>query len=317
MSGLSDAPFFIVGVHRSGTTLLRYMLSSGGRVYIPPESDFIPRYFGRNPSRPLSPRQLDAILRAIFTRYRFVREWEGPPPEKIIFGRNPTPAAFLDTLYRLYAAQHGAVRWGDKTPIYASYIPLLHDLFPQARFIHLIRDGRDVALSMLDKWGRSERHVDLYFAARNWVRRIRQARAAGRQLGPDFYYELTYERLVQAPARELEALCAFLQEEYRPQMAAHHEQARRSVAEGSFHAPVRQPVGADRVARWRQSMPPADLRLFESVAGPLLTELSYPLSGLPPLALREQGRLRVLQVKYVTLQTGRAILQAAGLMPPI
>lgn len=317
MSEPSDTPFFIIGVHRSGTTLLRYMLSSSPRVYIPPESDFIPRFFGRAPHRPLPPRRLKRLLTIIFTQYRFVREWQGPPPDPARFGRQPSPAAFLDTLYRLYAQQRGALRWGDKTPIYASYLPLLDTLFPQARFIHLIRDGRDVALSMLEKWGRSEPHVDIYFTARNWVRRIQQARAAGQRLGPTRYLEMRYEALTAEPERELRALCAFLEEEFHPAMLAHQEQARLDVAAGSFHAPVREPASTARVARWRSALDSADVRLFESVAGPLLAELGYPVSSLPNLTAREQVRLRALQAKYVTLQTGRAVLQQVGLMPPI
>lgn len=317
MSEPSDTPFFIVGVHRSGTTLLRYMLSSSPRVYIPPESDFIPRFFGRSPHDPLTPRRLERVLHLIFTRYRFVREWQGPPPDLASFGPGPTPTAFLDALYGRYAAQRGAVRWGDKTPIYTSYLPLLHTLFPQARFIHLIRDGRDVALSMLEKWGRSELHVDIYFAARNWVRRIRQGQATGHDLGPARYLELRYEELTANPEPTLHALCAFLEEDFHPAMLAHQEQARREVAAGSFHAPVREPANASRVARWRMEMDSADVRLFEHIAGPLLVELDYPLSGLSPLDLREQGRLHALQAKYLALQTGRAVLQRTGIMPPI
>lgn len=319
-SGLAS-PIFIVGVHRSGTTLLRYMLNSSPRLYIPPESDFMPRFFGRHPDRPLNEKQVVALLNTIFTRYRFVGEWQGERPEAAAFLEamaDRSPAAFLITLYSQYAQQNGAVRWGDKTPIYASYVDLLARLFPQAQFVHIIRDGRDVALSMLEKWGEKERHIDIYFTARNWVRRIRQARAAGAHLGPAHYYELRYEALTQNPAGQLQALCQYLGESYLPEMAEPDRLGRARIQPGAFHAAVRRPPNTARVGRWQREMTPADLWLFQRVAGPLLAELDYPLAEVErPAGFSGTGRLLALKAKYEVLQGGRRVLQALGLMPPI
>ena len=320
MHKAGNAPFFIIGVHRSGTTLLRFMLSSSPRLYIPPESDFIPRFFLRHPTRPLNRRKIASLLDIIFDQYRFVRSWEGarPTAEQIMARMEaPTPAAFLDTLYSLYAAQHGAERWGDKTPIYSSYVPLLDVLFPDAQFIHLIRDGRDVALSMLDQWGSKEPHVDIFFTARNWLRRIRAAQAAGRVLGPHRFYELRYESLVQAPEETMRRICGFLGEPFVDAMAEQHRLARKVVAADGFHAPVRQPPSTGRIGRWEREMSTPDLRLFQAVAGPLLYELGYELADAGPMPTAEQIRLAALAAKYGTLQIGRRMLQAAGLMPPI
>ena len=316
----SSNPIFIIGVHRSGTTLLRYMLSSSPRIYIPPESDFIPRFFGRAPLAPLNESRVRKILHIIFTRYRFVKEWQGEPPDPARFFHEmpaPTPAGFLETLYRMYARQYGAVRWGDKTPIYTSYVDLIHRIFPEAQFIHIIRDGRDVALSMLEKWGRREFHIDVYFAARTWVRRIRQARAAGARLGPRLYHELRYEDLVLDPEKELRAICAFLNEPYLPEMAQHHRLARKRIRPGDFHDPVRQPPNPGRVGRWRREMSPADVRLVQRVAGPLLVELGYGLADLGPMSPSERARYAALAGKYLILQSGRRVLQAVGVLPPI
>ncbi len=317
---VTEHPIFIVGVHRSGTTLLRFMLNSNPRIYIPPESDFVPRFFGRDPHRALSQRRITWLLDVIFARYRLVKEWQGPPPDPEEFAAEmaePTAAAFLDTLYSRYARQQGAQRWGDKTPIYASYIDLLAAIFPKAQFVHIIRDGRDVALSMLDKWGEKELHVDLYFAARNWRRRISQAQASGDQLSPDRYYEMRYEALVEDPERELRPLCQFLEESYLPEMAQPQHLGRRQIATGDFHAPVRQPPSTSRVGRWQREMAAADLRLFQRVAGGLLAELGYELADAGPMPAGEVGRMALFALKYETLQAGRRVLQAAGLVPPI
>lgn len=318
--GQSRSPIFIVGVHRSGTTLLRYMLSTSPRIYIPPESDFIPRFFGRDPEGRLDQDRIARMLHLIFERYRFAKEWRGSPPDPAWFLQKmkaPTPSAFLDILYREYARQHGAVRWGDKTPIYTSYLQLIHRLFPDAQVLHVIRDGRDVALSTLDKWGGKEPHVDIYYAARIWVRRIRQAQWASAELGPQLYHELRYENLVEDPETELQTICEFLHEPYLPQMTKQHLYAQRHVSPGAFHAPVREPPNPTRVGRWRREMSTDDQRLYQHVAGTLLEELGYPMRRLGGVSLREQARLLALKIKYQVLQGGRRLAQAAGLVPPI
>ena len=315
----AERPIFIVGVHRSGTTLLRFMLNSHPRLYIPPESDFIPRFFGRRPQGPLDEARVAWLLEVIFRRYRLVKEWRGAPPDPAEFAAamaEPTPAAFLDTLYSRYARQHGAERWGDKTPIYASYVDLIAAILPAAQFVHIVRDGRDVALSMLDKWA-DEIHVDVYFAARNWVRRIAQARASGARLGADRYYELRYEALVADPEAQLRPLCDFLGETFLPQMAQPQRLGRQQFGEGDFHAALRRPPGTSRVDRWRAEMPARDLRLFQRIAGPLLAGLGYEVADAGSMPAGERLRFAALGVKYTILQGGRRALQALRLVPPI
>ncbi len=321
MTGSPNHPFFIVGVHRSGTTLLRYMLSSHSRIYIPPESDFIPNFFWHRPTAELSERRIADILDTIFSRYRFAGEWRGDPPRvRALASEMPehTPAALLEALYREYARQNGAERWGDKTPIYASYLDLIHRIFPQAQFLHIIRDGRDAALSMLEKYERDEFHVDVFFAARNWVRRIRKAQASGARLGPGLYYELRYESLVQSPERELRAVCDFLGETFEPGMLVHQRLAlERIPSDSHFFGSVRKPTTRQRVGRWCEVLSPADQRLVQYVEGKLLIELGYELADLGPMSMREKGRLALLACKYATLQAGRRVLQQLGFFPPI
>jgi hypothetical protein len=314
----SEKPIFIVGVHRSGTTLLRYMLNSHPRIYIPPESDFIPRFFLRNPQKILSVGEVNRILDIIFNQYRFVREWQGPALHVNDFPqKNLTPQRFLDTLYDIYAQQNHAARWGDKTPIYSSYVDLLDQLFSQAQFIHMIRDGRDVALSMLDKWGQQDLHIDIYFTARNWVRRTQKAQMDGKHLGSSRYYELKYEDLVVDPKKELGKICEFLNETYFPEMAQPQKLARKTIEPGSFHDPLREPPSTQRVARWRCEMQSEDLYLFQRVAGSLLQQLGYPLVEQIQPSFSALIRQFFLAGKYQILQAGRNGMTYLGLKPPI
>lgn len=319
----SNQPIFIIGVHRSGTTLLRYMLSSHSRIFIPPESDFIPRFFRKKPHQPLGERRIAEILHIIFTQYRFRFEWQGQPPapadlQPIYKETPPKPAAFLDALYGLYALQNGAPRWGDKTPIYASYVSLLYDLFPQAQFIHIIRDARDAAVSLLEKYADREFHIDIYFAARNYVRRVQHIQDTAKRIPPKQYIEVQYEALVQKPEAHLRTICDFLGEDFEPAMLQQEKLARERIPTDShFFANVRNPINTQSVGRWREKLTPRDLRLLQHIAGAKMVELGYPLEDAGTMDFAEKLRMGLLQVKYETLQTGRNTMTHLGLMPPI
>lgn len=321
IAGRND-PFFIVGVHRSGTTLLRYMLSSSPRVYVPPESDFIPRFFG-DPTSAVGRARAQQILNALFGEHRyrlFARDWKGDRPtvSDLMGPRESIPAGdFLCGLYDRYAAGYGAVRWGDKTPVYTDYMDLLHRLLPTARFVHIYRDGRDAALSMVEKWGPREWHIDLYQASWNWVRRLSRARRAGRRLGPEYYTEVRYETLVADPESELRRVCAFLGEPYHEAMTRPQETARRDIeADNPFHQNLRRPPNEGQIGRWRHRLSTRDQRLMQRVAGRLLEELGYPLEDLGPMTAGDWARYSTLKAKHLAAQGVRRGLQAISLIPP-
>jgi hypothetical protein len=314
-----DGPFFIVGVHRSGTTLLRYMLSSHTRIYIPPESDFIPRFFLKHPSQPIDAGRAEKILKMIFSSYRFVKEWRGEPPNPQRFvGSLPDlrPATFLDALYREYAAQYGAQRWGDKTPVYTSYMDLIDEIFPGARFIHIIRDGRDVALSMIETWGDKKLHVDPYYAAASWEKRIRQALNSTQKLEADRYFQLRYEELVADPEPVLKNICHFLGEEFQTSMSNPQILGKQRIAPDTFHDKIRRPPNTRSVGRWRRDLPLKDQRIVQKVCGDTLSYFNYELFDMGPMNLNQRLRFMLLKAKYNLLQSGRKLLQFVGVFPP-
>lgn len=310
-------PIFVIGAPRSGTTLLRVMLSCHSRIYIPPESDFIPRLFPNPTQRPMTRAKALRAVRTVLENRRFFREWKDDPidPEAFV-GTLPdlTPAIFLDGLYRAYAAQYSADRWGDKSPIYTHFMGLLAGLFPVAQFVHLIRDGRDSALSALAAYP-DRFYVDMYFAARSWRGRVHAAREAGAALGPDRYLEIRYEELTLDPEGVLRAVCGFLGETYEPAMRESHRLGRELLRPGGRHAPVREPIHPNS-ERWRREMSSSDQRLFQAVAGDLLQELGYDVVDLGPMSVRERSRYSELAAKYHVVEGGRRVLQAVGVFPP-
>jgi LPS sulfotransferase NodH len=311
------SPIFVVGAPRSGTTLLRVMLSSHSRIYIPPESDFIPRLFRRHAQVLMSPKQAARNLRIVLGYRRFFREWRATPLDPASFTAglsHLTPAAFLNALYSAYADQYGAARWGDKSPIYTRYVDLLAEIFPAAQFVHLIRDGRDAALSALAAY-RDRPYVDIYFGARTWRERVQAAHGAGLALGSKRYLEVRYEDLTTDPQAVLRELCEFLGETYEPAMCEPHKLGKELLRPRGRHAPVRQPLRPNS-GRWRREMSPTDQRLFTAVAGELLQELRYDVVDLGEMPASERVRVARLATKYRMLEGGRRVLQALGVFPP-
>ncbi len=263
-------PFFIIGSARSGTTLLRLMLNAHREVVVPPESRFITELWKGEPEI-----EVQTFLDALARHKRF-ETWDLPlgAVRREIADEELVPYAdAIEAAYQAYARLHGKSRWGDKTPRYIMDIPLLNELFPRAQFVHLIRDGRNVALSYADvPFGPKT----VTSAAALWAKRVRAGCAAGRGLPAGRYIEIRYEDLVEDAAGEAKDLCEFLGLEFDPGMLDYTEGARDAVltraAQFNPHVTER-PIAQTR--SWEQDMTDDQVELFEAVAGDVLSQLGY------------------------------------------
>src|SRR3990172_2465569 len=268
MSGSSIFPF-IVGCGRSGTTLLRAMLDSHPELAIPGESYFVVS-MGRHRRRYERDGRLltERFIADIVGHPRF-RRW-GLQETEVREALTPSPRGYpgaVRCVFALYAHREGKERYGDKTPSYVLNIPMLARLFPEARFVHIIRDGRDVALSLRDvQFGPG----DIREAALLWKRSVKRGMRAGRQLGRGRYREVQYEELLDDPEVTLRGLCDFIELDYSEEMLSYPERA------GAVLAPVRlanHPHLAlpptKHLRDWRRQMSSNDIALFEAVAGDL------------------------------------------------
>lgn len=313
MTELLERPFFVVGHPRSGTTLLRFMLSSHPRLHIPEETGFIP-FLVKDVNAPLGLEQVRSIL-ARLGKLNYL--WDHLVDDVPAFYRSlpePRLTYLLDALYRQQIAEYGASRWGDKTPTYVGYIPLLNEIFPTAQFIHVIRDGRDATLSALAKWPERGRYMDSYYLLANWVRNVRAGREDGPALGPSRYLEVRYETLVEQPQQVLEEILAFLGEELHPGMLDHTRLARKLGPGPQDHVEVQQPISTASVQRWRTEMTPFDQKLANHIAGDLLEELGYQRAPVDALTAGEALRLFFLAGKFRLADTSRTLLYATGIL---
>lgn len=313
-------PFFIVGQARSGTTLLRYILSSHPHLYVTAETGFIP-FLGIASRRELHLKDVEKVMRRIENLNTW---WQGLISDAEAFHASlpvPTLDYFLDELYRRQIARKlpnqeiadsRSVRWGDKTPGYINYIPEVATIFPAAQFIHIIRDGRDSTLSARQKWSDRQWYMDDYYLLKQWVRSLHAGRKAGERLGPDRYLEVHYERLVQEPEQELQRVCAFLQEPYLPLLLDHTPLARK-IGVG-VHQAVRKPITSRSVDRWRGEMSPFAKKLANRIAGSTLTSAGYQLAEGPPLTVAEWWRWLWLALKFTVVDLTRRFLYRIGVL---
>ena len=190
---------FALGCVRSGTTMLRAMLDSHPQLAVPPESYFVTPALHRAARYGAGAAfDLDALTADIAADPSF-GDWHLDPAALAGLGADPRPGSVpeaLDRLYRAYAHAHGKPRAADRTPSHVLEIDLLARAFPRSPFVHIVRDGRDVATSVLEMDFGPDRFPN---AVLFWEDRVRRARAAGRRLGPDRFLEIRYEDLVADP----------------------------------------------------------------------------------------------------------------------
>jgi hypothetical protein len=276
---------FVVGVGRSGTTLLRLMLDAHPELAIGPETQFVPELIELAERGASTAELVDAMAAA--------RTWND-------FGLDAGAvraragdgdlADLLRAFYSLYAEGRGKPRWGEKTPAYVRRMEPIGELLAEARFVHLIRDGRDVALSRRARGMGAGKPMAK--TATLWRKRIEGAREAAARL-PGRYLELRYEDLVADPEPALRSVCELIELDYEPGMLAYHQGADERLAELGDLAPVdaragrdageriashslaARPPSAARSGAWRGEMSAEDAAEFEAAAGDLLRELGY------------------------------------------
>jgi hypothetical protein len=303
----SKAPVFVIGCSRSGTTLLYHMLLSSGNFAVYRMESMIftllePRF------RPLSrPRNKRRMLDAWYNTRLYERS--GLEPSEIeprIMAECRNGGDFLRIIMEEMSRKQGVERWAETTPEHLLYMRRIKETIPNALIIHVIRDGRDVALSWEKlsqirrfPWDRKRAAMaaGIYW---EWI--VNEGRRAGRTLGGD-YLEVRYEDLVLKPIEVLRNLEPFI---------AHNLDYERitRVAIGSVSAPNTAFKGDRRnpVGRWMTELTRPELATFEALVGGTLEQLGYELgtkassrTGLA--AMRAAYRLYFESKQYLKTST--------------
>ncbi len=254
-----EAHIVIGGTPRSGTTLIRRTLDRHPAICCGPESSiFLPGAIRPGP----------------------VAAGFGLPEEELrrMLADSPSQGAFVDAFAARYRAARGRRRWAEKTPLNVRHIPWILARFPEARFIHVVRDGRDVVCSMREhpdrrwvdgQWVKVHRPLSVAQYAERWVADT-QAGAAHR--GDPRYLEVRYEDLVQDPAAVIRGLLMDLGEDFDAAILVDPDADPGS--DERHHAGSA--ISTRSMGRWRTDLTPDEQQTVVGIAGPTLTRLGYP-----------------------------------------
>ena len=307
--GRAADPFiFVLGHERSGTTMLRAMLDSHPDLAVPPEAHSVVPLLGHH-ERPLD---LDDLFTS-FATDKYFADWQLPMESVEFLRHDPrvtTRADAIAGLYFAYARAHGKARYADKTPSHIVELELLAQRFPNAQFLHIVRDGRDVAASMVTMTFGASRFAE---AARTWRRKTVRAHRLGQTLGPKRYREIHYEDLVANPRGTLEEVCNYLDLPFDARMLDYHVRADdllHGLRDTHHIQGIRRPPTAG-IRDWHVDVAPHDIAVFDEIAGEALDLLGYPRSGLRR-SISARAEAAAIEVRLSARRTRRVYGRRVG-----
>ncbi len=276
---VNDAPFFIVGSGRSGTTLLRAILATHSRLTIPPETWYLNRLTDLLAvERALTAEEVDRVTRTMIGHYRWPDlEVQADEFRREVAGlKNPHLRDIVELVYRKHLRRDGKVRWGDKTPGYIELVPKLAQLFAGAQFIHFIRDGRDVAKSFQAKSWYGDR---LHDNAREWIDAMDCSERWSNSEVSKQILQVRYEDLVLDTEGTVRRICSFLGEQFEPGMLAWPGTVDQLVPgrEAHIHEKLKRKPGMADIYRWKREMTLREILVCEAFMGRHLKAHGYEL----------------------------------------
>lgn len=286
------SPIFIVGNPRSGTTLLRLMLTNHRNIIIPPECGFAVWFYEKYHSLHFDAAAIAAFVGDLSTA-RKIETWnlDFDELEKYLLASNAVSySQVVSRVYQFYGMSTGKIfhRWGDKNNFYLHHIPTIYTMYPSAKFVHIVRDGRDVACSyqalsrsQIESKYAPNLPVNIREIAQEWVRNVQEIINSFKQLPSDQVFELRYEDLVSSTEQELRHLCDFLGEPYDPGMELYYvknQQNRQEPVEFlQWKAKIVEKPTDSEVGKYKRDLTPAEIDEFERIARHILKRYKYSI----------------------------------------
>ena len=275
---MNTAPFFLIGAQRSGTTLLRLILNAHSQIAIPEEGTFlIPLLKKKHLRSPISGEALSALTSYLSLNPQ-LKLWacdvetylsELGRKDRISLGQ------LIEDLYSVYAHQNGKSLWGDKTPPFFRKVDIFHDLFPRARFIHIVRDGRDV----FDSWRKIDKTKgNVSTIALDWCYKLSRIEKSFSRIPEANKLILRYEDLLQHTEESVRSVCRLLEVPFEAGMLEFYRSSHKYI--GTHHSKlIFQPVNSKNVKKWKRTLTPREIRVFTLLAGRYLRKYAYEIES--------------------------------------
>jgi hypothetical protein len=255
------------------------MLGNHENLVVPPESLLFKMFWSfRGNYRDLSRLENQKELLKDMIASRIIGYWS-PRPDFFNAASLITKPGFggvVEALILSYGTGKEIRRWGEKSPGHAFYWPQIKSCFPDARVIHIVRDGRDTALSFL----KARMGPKTFYAAANyWVAYLRQMDRVRSGSSSSNFIEVRYEDLIENPERDLRKICVFLDIPYSGRMLKFHDNDSIYRTDSRNAENLQKPVITSNKEKWRSQMSREELREFESVADSYLLSYGYGIAG--------------------------------------
>ncbi len=270
------SPIFVVGASRSGTTMFRLMLNSHSKIHIPPEAWFFGELLTSLPAYgELSPAQVQVAREIIRSNVRWP-DWNCSDERldaALAFECQPRLAELINRVFRECTAAGSECVWGEKSPRHSHIILQMRAVFPDAKFIHLIRDGSDSCISIFQRgwYDRSFRRI-----CEHWVTTVRAAQR-GADFGAGHYMEVRYEELINSTDSVLRKVCLFLGLPFEEGMIDFTARIESDIVAGEsgLHSNLLAGVQKELVGKGRDAMTDWQKVVYRILCGSLSRELGY------------------------------------------
>ena len=298
---LFEKPIFIVSAPRSGSTLLRLILDAHPKLAVPGPAWLyeMVRPFSYSYGDLSQESNLLALAEDILETPT-VKAWSIELSAADLVAVSPAPsfAGLYDALHIHYAQSTSKGRWGEKSPRNSFWIDEIRQDFPDAVFVHLVRDGRDMAIDIAQSTPMVPSNP--YSGAHIWRDYNLAALESAKSLDDKSYYRISYEKMCAEPERELKALCGFLGEDFDPIMLKHHEtSSAQSWSQHPNHAKTGRPISTEFCDMYLKKLTTQDRSALNYVIGDLLEQLDYPVED-SGRALEQRLAWQLLEVDYIT-----------------
>ncbi len=275
-----SSPLFVVSAPRSGSTLFRLILDAHPDIAVPPPGwlfdlvyPYLYSYGDLGDETNLLALAEDILATPTVEKWPITLS----AAELVAQSREKSFAGLYAALHAAYAKPGNKRRWGEKTPRNAFWIDEIHALFPDAKFIHIVRDGRDMAIDISDS---ILLPYSVYSGANLWQRYVLAIRDSMQRLPAEAIIEIRYEDLCAAPEATIRKLCAFLGEDFAPAMLApNRTQSAEKWSSHPLHAKTSEPISTKYCEMYKTRLPRPDVAALEALIGDTLKLFGYPVSG--------------------------------------